>query len=45
MKSGIGAVIAKDDRVISTGYNGTPTGLINCNQGGCKRCNNNVSQG
>ena len=31
MKSGIGAVIAKDSRVISTGYNGTPGGLTNCN--------------
>lgn len=45
MKSGIGAVIAKDQRVISTGYNGTPAGLINCNQGGCRRCNGNTPQG
>ncbi|MGN6348200.1 MAG: deoxycytidylate deaminase [Candidatus Nitrosocosmicus sp.] len=34
----IGAVIVKDNRQISTGYNGTPTGLINCFEGGCKRC-------
>lgn len=26
----VGAVIAKDDRIISTGYNGTPPGFINC---------------
>ena len=45
MKSGIGAVIAKDQRVVSTGYNGTPCGLTNCNQGGCPRCNKNISQG
>jgi len=42
MKRGNGAVITKDFRVISTGYNGTPSGLLNCNQGGCKRCNENT---
>ena len=26
----VGAVIVKDDRIISVGYNGTPPGLINC---------------
>jgi dCMP deaminase len=41
MKAGIGAVIAKDNRVITTGYNGTPGGLPNCNAGGCARCNGN----
>jgi len=42
MKKGIGAIIVKDCRVVSTGYNGTPFGQINCNAGGCKRCNDNV---
>jgi dCMP deaminase len=45
MKKGNGAVITKDNRVISTGYNGAPFGLPNCNEGGCKRCNDNVKQG
>ena len=45
MKRGNGAVIAKDNRVVSTGYNGTAFGLRNCNEGGCKRCNDNVRQG
>jgi dCMP deaminase len=27
----VGAVIVKDGRILSTGYNGTPTGFINCN--------------
>jgi dCMP deaminase len=27
----VGAVIVKDDRILSTGYNGTPTGFHNCN--------------
>jgi dCMP deaminase len=34
----VGAVIARDDRVLSTGYNGTPFGMPNCSEGGCHRC-------
>ena len=26
----VGAVIVKDGRILSTGYNGTPTGYVNC---------------
>ncbi len=37
----VGAVIVKDNRVISTGYNGTPEGWNNCSEGGaCPRCDN-----
>ena len=28
----VGAVIVKDGRILSTGYNGTPAGFINCNE-------------
>jgi dCMP deaminase len=45
MKRGNGAIIVKDFRIVSTGYNGTPFNHLNCNEGGCKRCNSNVSQG
>ena len=34
----VGAVIVKDHRIISTGYNGTPRGIKNCFEGGCARC-------
>ena len=39
VKRKVAAVIAKDRRIISTGYNGTPRGVRNCNEGGCPRCN------
>ena len=39
MKRKVAAVIVKDGRIISTGYNGTPRGILNCNEGGCPRCN------
>jgi dCMP deaminase len=34
----VGAVIVKDNRQIATGYNGTPSGIRNCFEGGCERC-------
>lgn len=39
MKRRVGCVIVKDKRVVATGYNGTPRGFTNCNEGGCYRCN------
>jgi len=40
----VGAVIVKGNRVISTGYNGVPEGMINCLDGGCLRCRNEGGQ-
>lgn len=34
----VGAIIVKENRVISTGYNGTPEDFQNCLDGGCVRC-------
>jgi dCMP deaminase len=39
VKRKVAAVITRDRRIISTGYNGTPRGVPNCNEGGCPRCN------
>ncbi len=36
--SEVGAVLVRNDRVISTGYNGTPSKFLNCRDGGCLRC-------
>ncbi len=45
MKRKVAAVIVKDGRIISTGYNGTPRGIKNCNEGGCERCNSFAPSG
>lgn len=39
IKRKVAAVIVLEKRIISTGYNGTPRGVKNCNAGGCPRCN------
>lgn len=39
MKRRVGAILVRNKRIVATGYNGTPLGLKNCNEGGCARCN------
>jgi len=34
----VGAVLVVGNRIISTGFNGTPAGFENCQDGGCVRC-------
>ncbi|UCE75310.1 MAG: cytidine/deoxycytidylate deaminase family protein [Methanomassiliicoccales archaeon] len=41
----VGAVIVKDKRVLSTGYNGAPKGLPHCEEVGCLRENLDVPTG
>lgn len=45
LKRKVAAVIVRDQRLISTGYNGTPRGVKNCHDGGCPRCNSFASSG
>ena len=41
-----GAVIVKDDQIVSTGYAGAPRGVINCNDlGVCERQRQNIPAG
>ena len=41
----VAAVLVRDCRIISTGYNGTPRGVRNCSVGGCPRCNSDAPSG
>lgn len=38
IKRGVGCVIVKENRVLGTGYNGTPFNTPNCFEGACTRC-------
>lgn len=35
----VGAILVREKMIISTGTNGTPKGVLNCDEGGCDRCN------
>ena len=41
----VAAVVVLDRRIVSTGYNGTPRGVRNCIDGGCRRCAGNAPSG
>ncbi len=41
----VGAIIVKDKRILSTGYNGAPTGLSHCIDIGCMREELNIASG
>lgn len=45
IKRKVAAIIVRDRRIIATGYNGTPRGAKNCNEGGCPRCNSLAPSG
>lgn len=37
LRRAVGAIVVKDKRVLSTGYNGVPSGLRHCGEVGCLR--------
>jgi len=37
LRRAVGAVIVKDKRILSTGYNGAPSGIAHCAETGCLR--------
>jgi dCMP deaminase len=41
----VAAVVVADNRIISTGYNGTPRKVTNCFAGGCARCSGSAPSG
>jgi len=45
MRRAVGAVLVKNKRILSTGYNGAPSGLSHCSVTGCMRKELNVPSG
>jgi len=45
LRRAVGALIVKDKRILSTGYNGAPTGIKHCIETGCLREKLNVASG
>lgn len=45
LRRDVGALIVKDKRIISSGYNGAPTGVSHCSEVGCLRQQLNVPSG
>jgi dCMP deaminase len=45
MRRAVGAVIVKDKRILSTGYNGAPSGISHCRETGCLRAQLKVPSG
>lgn len=45
LRRAVGAVIVKDKRILATGYNGAPIGVVHCVQTGCLREQLNVPSG
>jgi dCMP deaminase len=45
LRRSVGAIIVKDKRILSTGYNGAPTGIRHCLEVGCLRKKLNIASG
>ena len=45
LRRAVGALVVKDKRILSTGYNGAPSGIRHCNETGCLRETLNVASG
>ena len=45
LRRNVGAVIVKEKRILTTGYNGAPKGLKHCEEVGCVRMENNIESG
>lgn len=45
LRRAVGAIIVKEHRILSTGYNGAPSGISHCSQAGCLRETMNIESG
>lgn len=45
LRRAVGAIVVKDKRILSTGYNGAPAGIKHCLETGCLREKMNIASG
>ncbi|MDY0152084.1 MAG: cytidine/deoxycytidylate deaminase family protein [Candidatus Cloacimonas sp.] len=45
IRRAVGAVLVRDNQIISTGYNGSPKGVAHCTEIGCLREQQNIPSG
>ena len=45
MRRQVGCVMVKDRRILSTGYNGAPSGVAHCGELGCRRMQEGIPSG
>jgi dCMP deaminase len=45
LRRSVGAVLVKDKRILATGYNGAPSGIMHCSKRGCIRQRLNIPSG
>ena len=45
LRRSVGAVIVKDRRILATGYNGVPSGIVHCETAGCIRQQQGIASG
>ena len=45
MRRAVGAILVKNRRILSTGYNGAPSGVAHCRDAGCVRMESKVPSG
>ncbi len=45
LRRNVGALIVKDKRILTTGYNGAPRGIRHCSEVGCVRAEQKIPQG
>jgi len=45
MRRQVGCVVVKERRILSTGYNGAPSGVTHCHETGCRRADEGIPSG
>jgi len=45
LRRAVGAIVVKDKRILTTGYNGAPSNIRHCSEAGCLRERLNVASG